>query len=90
MPKYLVETISQFRMRYVVEAKTQEHAADTVTMEEAEEFSQKHIGEVITSVWEVDDDMIVDIFYDDHPYLSEDNKTPERALRNVHKVNYDE
>lgn len=87
MPKYLVEAIGQFRMRYVVEARSQEDAADTVVMEEAEEFSQKHLGEVITSIWEVDDDMIVDIFYDDHPYLAE-NGTPERALRNVHKVKY--
>jgi hypothetical protein len=31
MPKYLVETVSVFRMRYVVEAKTASDARDEVT-----------------------------------------------------------
>lgn len=47
----MVEAISQFRQRYVVEVPKgkAEWALDTVTMEEAGEFSQKHLGEVITS-----------------------------------------
>lgn len=54
----LVETISQFRIRYVVEVPIgvddygndkQLWALDTVTCDEAEEFSQKHIGETILS-----------------------------------------
>lgn len=47
----LVEAISQFRQRYVVEVPKgrADWALDTVTMEEAGEFSQKHLGEVITS-----------------------------------------
>jgi len=54
----LVETISTFRHRYMVEVpvgidnygkdKT-EWALDTVTMEDAKEFSQQHIGEQIVS-----------------------------------------
>ena len=36
MPKYLVETISMFRIRYVVDCESPEHAKDTVTMNEAE------------------------------------------------------
>jgi hypothetical protein len=51
MPKYLVETISMFRMRYVVEAKNAEHAQDEVTMNyggELAEFSQHHVDELIT------------------------------------------
>ena len=54
---YLVETISIFRQRYVVEAKEAEHAADEVVLntsglynENFREFSQKHIDETITSV----------------------------------------
>ncbi len=45
----LVEAISQFRERYMVQVpqgKT-DWALDTVTMEEAKEFSQKHLGETI-------------------------------------------
>lgn len=47
----LVECISQFRMRYMVEVPEEhpEWALDTVTMNEAKEFSQDHIGEVIVS-----------------------------------------
>lgn len=54
----LVECVSTFRQRYMVEVPvgTDEHgkdktlwALDTVTMEEAKEFSQEHIGEQIVS-----------------------------------------
>ena len=47
----MVEAVSQFRMRYMVEvdAEHPEWAMDTVTMQEAKEFSQEHIGEVIVS-----------------------------------------
>ena len=54
----LVEAISTFRHRYMVEVPVgvdqygndkSEWALDTVTMEEAKEFSQAHIGEQIIS-----------------------------------------
>lgn len=47
----LVECVSSFRMRYVVEVPKgkSEWALDTVTMNEAKEFSQEHIGEQIVS-----------------------------------------
>ena len=54
----LVETVSMFRMRYVVEVPVgTDHynndkslwALDTVTMNEAQEFSQEHLSETIVS-----------------------------------------
>ena len=47
----LVECVSTFRERYMVEVpKGQElWALDTVTMQEAKEFSQEHLGEQIVS-----------------------------------------
>jgi hypothetical protein len=54
----LVEAVSTFRTRYMVEVPVGtdnygkdkvEWALDTVTMEEAKEFSQEHIGEQIIS-----------------------------------------
>lgn len=47
----LVECVSTFRMRYLVEVPKgkSEWALDTVTMNEAKEFSQEHIGEQIIS-----------------------------------------
>ena len=54
----LVETISTFRERYMVEVPVgidqygkdkADWALDTVTLEEAKEFSQQHLGETIVS-----------------------------------------
>lgn len=47
----LVETVQTFLHRYMVEVPKDhpEYALDTVTMEEAKEFSQKHLGEQIAS-----------------------------------------
>jgi bifunctional ADP-heptose synthase (sugar kinase/adenylyltransferase) len=54
----LVETVSMFRMRYVVEVPVGTDdsgndkslwALDTVTMNEAQEFSQEHLSETIVS-----------------------------------------
>jgi len=47
----LVEAVSMFRMRYMVEvpADHPEYALDTVVMQEAEEFSQEHLNETIVS-----------------------------------------
>ncbi len=54
----LVETVSIFRMRYMVEVPVgtddfgkdkADWALDTVTCNEAQEFSQEHLGEQIVS-----------------------------------------
>jgi hypothetical protein len=47
----LVETVSTFRMRYMIEAPIDhpEYALDDVTMQTAKEFSQQWIGEQIVS-----------------------------------------
>jgi hypothetical protein len=47
----MVECISTFRERYVVEVPKgkSEWALDTVTCQEAKEFSQEHLGETIVS-----------------------------------------
>jgi hypothetical protein len=87
MPKYLVETISMFRMRYVVECESAEHAQDTVTMNEAEEFSQMHIDELVTSAREIDDAEYLRVFDEDNDYLRE--WTEGQKFKYVHKVNYD-
>ena len=47
----MVECVQQYRMRYMVQAPADhpEYALDDVTMQEAKEFSQLDIGEVIVS-----------------------------------------
>jgi hypothetical protein len=61
MSKYvMVDTISQFRMRYVVEVPDdvenctpEQYASDSVVCEDVREFSQEHLGETIVSTREV-------------------------------------
>lgn len=84
MPKYLVETISMHRIRYVVECESAEDAKDTVTMNEAEEFSQMHIDEMITSTRVIDDAEYLRIFDEDNDYLRE--WSDEQKFKYVHKV----
>jgi hypothetical protein len=86
MPKYLVETISYFRHRYVIECDSAEHAKDTVTMNEAEEMSQLHIDESITSCSIIDDTAYLRIFNEDNDYLRE--WSDEEKFKFVHKVDY--
>ena len=68
----LVEAISTFRMRYVVEVPKgkKEWALDTVSCNDAEELSQEHIGEQIVSHRVIDKDEYLRIFHEDNEYLS--------------------
>lgn len=67
----LVETISTFRHRYVVEVPKgkKEWALDTVTCEEVNEFSQEHIGESIVSHRVISTDEYHVLFDEDNEYL---------------------
>ena len=84
---YLVEVVSTFRMRYVVEARAEEHALDEVTMEEAnsefEEFSQEHIGENISSVRELTKSEYLELFDKDNDYLKSWPKSKKLEFINV-------
>lgn len=86
MPKYLVETVSYFRHRYVIDCKSVEDAKDTVTMNEAEEFGQQHIDESIIGCREVNGEEIERLFFEDHPYLR--SWMPGKAHEFVHVVEY--
>lgn len=74
MPKYLVETISMFRMRYVIEANEETHACDEVVLNNdgnLREFSQLHLDEIITSSREIDDVEYLRLFNLDNDYLKD-------------------
>ena len=54
MSLYMVETISMFRMRYLVDTSCPSYAEDSVVSQDLEdEFTQKHLDEVIVSTREV-------------------------------------
>jgi len=85
MPKYLVETISMFRMRYVIEAENAEHAKDEVTMNDGNlrEFSQMHIDENITSAREIDRAEYLRLFDEDNEYLQEWDEDQKLTFVNI-------
>lgn len=87
---YLVETVSMFRMRYVIEARDESHAQDEVVMNihnsEFEEFSQKHIDEVIVSSRELSQQQFLELHYKDNEYLKD--WTIEQKMSCVHKIDY--
>ncbi len=90
MPKYLVETVSIFRMRYVVEANNASDAKDEVTMNndgQLHEFSQLHIDEMITSTREIDRAEYLRMFDEDNDYLQEWDE--EQKLDWVNVIDYD-
>ena len=77
----LVETISQYRMRYVIEVPDNHNdgmyecsatqwAEDTVTCEEMREFSQKWVGESILSSREVSREEVLELCDIDNDYCS--------------------
>ena len=74
MSKYvLVETVSLFRMRYVIELPdegTQEWASDTVVCGEAKEFSQHHLDEIVSSTRELTEDEVIALCDEDNDYLT--------------------
>lgn len=77
----MVEAIQSFRMRYMVEAPADhpEYALDTVTMNEAKEFSQEAMPEYITSHRVMTEDQAIDLCDIDNDYTRSWNK--EQKLR---------
>ena len=79
----LVETVLQYRMRYMVEAPDDhpEYALDTVTTEEAKEFSQLYLGETITSHRVVNEQEALSLCDEDNDYLK--SWTVEQKKKNL-------
>lgn len=98
MSKYvLVDTLSQYRMRYVIEVPDDHNdkefpcsaiqwAEDTVVMEEMKEFSQKWLGETIIGSREVTRDEILKTCDEDNDYLK--SWTEEQKMNLVTPIGY--
>ena len=87
---YLVETVSIFRMRYVVEAKEASHAEDEVvcgiSSNEIREFSQKHVDECITSTRKISEKEFLKLFNKDNDYL--ESWDIEQKKQFINKIDY--
>jgi hypothetical protein len=98
MSKYvLVDTLIQYRMRYVIEVPdthndgeypctAEQWAADTVTSEEMTEFSQLYLGETIISTREIAKEEIIPLCDADNGYLQ--GWTEEQKMKLVTPVGY--
>ena len=90
MPLYIVETVSMFRMRYVVEAKEESHSHDEVIMEKGKdtfkEFSQEHIDESIFSSREISKKEYLKLFDKDNEYMR--TWSEEKKLNFINKIDY--
>ena len=79
----LVETMSMFRMRYVIEVPKgkSEYALDDVVMREAElkEFSQEHLDEIIVSHRTIKPKKILKLIDNDNEYCK--SWSPEKKLQ---------
>ena len=94
MKKYLVETLSQFRILTIVEAREESHALDEVTeksenwSEDWKEFSQKHLGDVIISSREVNEEEIIRLFDKEHSHLSSWDR--DKKLDVINTIEYED
>jgi hypothetical protein len=92
----LVDTISQYRMRYIIEVpddhneyeypcSAEQWALDTVTAEEMKEFSQLYLGETIVSSREITKEEIVPMCDIDNEYCKswDDDKKVEVFVTEV-------
>ena len=89
---YLVETVSMFRMRYVIEAHEAGHAEDEfvtqVGKESFKEFSQHHMDEVIVSTRELSAVDYMDLFDKDNDYLK--SWSDQEKMQFINVIDYKE
>jgi hypothetical protein len=89
---YLVETVSMFRMRYVIEAREESHATDEFVMEigkeSFKEFSQVHMDEVIVSTRELSAQDYLELFDKDNHYLKSWDIA--KKMESINSIDYKE
>ena len=90
MPKLvMVEVLSQYRMRYVVEVEDNiDHALEAVVYNtgnfEFHEFSQKHLGECpVLDHYEITEDEYITMFDKDNDYLISWTDDQKKSFINV-------
>jgi hypothetical protein len=85
----MVETISQFRIRHVVEVEDHIHyALDEAIMREEDpdfkEFSQQHLGVTIFDHYEISEEEYLKMFDEENSYLKD--LTLEQKLNYINKL----
>lgn len=86
MKLFLVDAVSSYRTSYVVRCENESDAVDMVTLNEAEEFSQEHLGEQISRIREITEDDYLVLFDKDNDYLK--NWDIEQKKKLITQVKY--
>ena len=95
MPLFVVETLSTFRNKYVIECESVEHAFDSVTMNEADTFSDMYLGEQIITGKQI----TIEEFHRMNEALNQngdgteyqpEHGSPWMGEKMIHKVDYDQ
>ena len=95
MPLFVVDAIQMFRTRYVIDCKEAEHAGDTVTMNDAEQFSQMDLGERILTTKEITYEEFrrmnkaMEDGHGDGTHYQAETGSPWMGEKMIHVVNYD-
>jgi len=75
MKKFLVQTVTTYRISYVVEAEDEFHAEtrvmDGITTGGLKEFSQKHLDECMYDTRRIKKKAYIELFDKDNAYLKE-------------------
>ena len=89
MPLFMVETVSLFRIKYLVEAQEESHALDEVMWqgEALREFSQKYIDESIISSRAITKKDALKEFDKDNEYLK-DWPASEKLETTITRIDY--
>lgn len=85
----LVETLSQFRIRYAVEVEVEDdidHAIDQLVNGRAEEMSQEHLGEIPISNREITREEYLNLFNKDNDYLK--SWTDDQKFNLINRIDY--
>lgn len=84
----LVEAVSQHRIRYVIEvpAGKEEWALDTVVCNDAKEFGQRHLDEVIVSHRIVEQKDLLALAKEDNEYITQE--LMEKSITLLEDVDY--
>jgi len=96
MPLFVVDAIQMFRTRYVIDCREAEHAGDSVTMNEAEQFSQMDLGERILTTKEITYEEFhkmnksLEDGYGDGTHYQAESGSPWMGEKIIYVVNYDQ
>lgn len=80
MKLFVVDCVSSHRVTYVVRCEEESHALDMIASGEAGEFSQEHLGELVSRVREIPEEEYLALFDKDNDYLKSWTIDQKKAL----------